>query len=397
MTKQLMEIETPCFILDKKKLDDNINNIRNGISIFNKATVAYSVKTNSNPWLLKYISESTNFYLEVVSPEEYYYIIELGVKPNRIIYNGPCKDIDTLRYALMNGSIVNIDTYHDVNIIKHFEFDFSVGLRVNVTYGSSQKNDEIFGYEESRFGFSYENGNLKEVINVIKSNQNIKINGLHFHLNNKKRSVFNSINIAQIASKIINEYELNLDYIDFGGGYKGGKGNDFTNYTSTVYENMNIENKEDINYIFEPGAAIIATPISYLTRIFDIHEINNKKYIVLDGGRTHIDPTFSNKKYVYSIISNEEEIEKKPQIITGFSCMENDRLIIINNGKKLIVGDMLEFENLGAYTMTLMPCFIKGYPKVYLKENENFKIIQESKSIIDILGGQNERVYRKIR
>jgi len=391
------KIKTPCFFINKEELDYNIENINKGRCFFDKSIIGYSVKTNSLLWLLKYLYEKTDFYLEVVSPEEYIYVLNMGISPQRIIFNGPCKNIEILKYALYNNSIVNIDTYSDIKIIENIDFDISIGIRVNVTYNDIENNIEKFGYEESRFGFSYYNGDLEKIILKLCNNKHIKINGLHFHLNNKKREIENYKIIANLASEIINKNKLNLEYIDFGGGYKGGHTINFSDYTSVIYNNLEIPNKDDITYIFEPGASLIATPISYLTRVIDIKEINDKKYILIDGGRTHTDPTMSNKKYKYNIISNNNNMENKKQIVTGFSCMENDRILEISNDRELSIGDIIELKNLGAYTMTFTPLFIKGYPIVYLQDNKKFIIVRDEIEITNVLGENYGRIYKKIK
>ena len=76
--------------------------------------------------------------------------------------------------------------------------------------------------------------------------------------------------------------------------------------------------------------------------------------------------------------------------------MENDRFITINSGEKLMIGDIIKLDNLGAYTMTLLPCFIKGYPPVYLQNNNDIYLIKEKQDLSNIMGVENERVYKKI-
>lgn len=391
------DVLTPSFIIDKEKLDYNILNINEGRKILKKSIIGYSVKTNPLPWLINYLNDNTDYFLEVVSPEEYYYVCKIGISPNRIIYNGPCKNSDSLEYALLNGSIVNIDTYNDLSNIMKINYPVNIGIRVNVTNNTQEENCSKFGYAESRFGFSYQNGDLNKVIEILKNNSNIKISGLHFHINNKSRNVDNYITIVNHANEIINQNNLNLDYIDFGGGYKGGYGNDFINYTKVIYDNLNIPNKDDITYIFEPGAAIIATPVSYLMKVLDIKNINDKRYILLDGGRTQVDPTFSNKKYQYYIYSNNNEQIDTPQVLNGFTCMENDRFMTIENGIKLEIGDLIKLNNLGAYTMSLLPYFIQGFPPVYLQDDKNIYLIKEKQDLYKMMGEENGRVYKKIR
>ena len=387
-------LETPCFVIDKSKLDYNINNINEGRKILKNSIIGYSIKTNSLLWLIEYLNNNTDYYFEVVSPEEYNYVSKTGVSVKRIIYNGPCKSFESIKFALLNGSIVNIDTFNDLSNINKLNFPANIGIRVNVTNNTSEDNYIKFGYTESRFGFSYQNGDLKRVIESL--NNNINISGLHFHINNKCRSVDNYITIVNIVNEIVNKNHLSLDYIDFGGGYKGGYGNNFIEYTRVIYDNLNIPNKDNITYIFEPGAALIATPVSYLMQVVDIKSINDKRYILLNGGRTQVDPTFSNKKYQYTIYSNINEKIDIPQVLNGFTCMENDRFMTIDSGKKLMIGDIIKLDNLGAYTMTLLPFFIKGYPPVYLQDNDDIYMIKERQDLANIMGVENGRVYKKI-
>ena len=388
-------IETPCFIIDKLNLDDNINNINEGRKILKHSIIGYSIKTNSLLWLIDYLNNSTDYFFEVVSPEEYDYVYKIGINPKRIIYNGPCKTLESLKFALLNGSIVNIDTFNDLSNVRKLNISSNIGIRVNVTNKTPEDNYIKFGYTESRFGFSYQNGDLERIIEILK-NSNINISGLHFHINNKSRSVDNYITIVNLVNEIVNKNHLCLDYIDFGGGYKGGYGNNFIDYTKVIYDNLDIPGKEDITYIFEPGAALVATPISYLMQVVDIKNINGKRYILLNGGRTQVDPTFSNKKYQYTIYSNSNEKTDVPQVLNGFTCMENDRFMTIDIGKKLMIGDIIRLDNLGAYTMTLLPCFIKGYPPVYLQNNNDIYLIREKHDLSNIMGVENGRVYKKI-
>ena len=388
-------IETPCFVIDKTKLDYNINNINKGRKMLKSSIIGYSIKTNSLLWLIEYLNNNTDYYFEVVSPEEYDYVCKIGVSTKRIIYNGPCKNLNSIKYALINGSIVNIDTFNDLLNVKKLNIPANIGIRVNVTNETSEENYFKFGYTESRFGFSYQNGDLNKVIENL-NNSNIRITGLHFHINNKYRNVDNYITIVNLVNEIINNSHLSLDYIDFGGGYKGGYENNFIDYTKVIYNNLDIPNKDDITYIFEPGAALIATPVSYLMQVVDIKNINGKRYVLLNGGRTQVDPTFSNKKYHYTIYSNSNDTTNVLQVLNGFTCMENDRFMTIESGKKLMVGDIIKLDNLGAYTMTLLPCFIKGFPPVYLQDNGDIYMIKEKQDLANMMGVKNGRVYKKI-
>ena len=73
--------------------------------------------------------------------------------------------------------------------------------------------------EGGRFGYCYENGALAEVIRSLRPLPNVKISGLHLHSSTQSRTVNVYGALARTAVKIAQEYELNLSYVDMGGGY----------------------------------------------------------------------------------------------------------------------------------------------------------------------------------
>ena len=89
--KRYSQLETPCFILDKKELELSIQGFKEALNQnFQESIVGYSVKTNSTPYCMK-IARTLGVYAEVVSHDEYELAIMCGFEPDAIIYNGPMK------------------------------------------------------------------------------------------------------------------------------------------------------------------------------------------------------------------------------------------------------------------------------------------------------------------
>ena len=131
---EIKKINSPAFIINKKILDENLENITVGCNqLKNKVIIGYSLKTNPKPFLVKYLIKK-DVYIEVVSYDEYNYALDLGVPTTRIIYNGPIKNKKTLIKAIKNGSIVNIDSFAEFKWI----------LESNI------KNKKISVYESGR-------------------------------------------------------------------------------------------------------------------------------------------------------------------------------------------------------------------------------------------------------
>ena len=95
---------------------------------------------------------------------------------------------------------------------------------------------------------------------------------------------------------------------------------------------------------------------------------------------------FSVKKTILNLSS--ESKRKKvfidSQMVVGCSCLEYDKLFTLQNQPLLNVGDRILYQNVGAYTMTLSPLFIRFFPRVYLKTLNGYEIIREEWTVNDL-------------
>ena len=103
-------------------------------------------------------------------------------------------------------------------------------------------------------------------------------------------------------------------------------------------------------------------------------------FVMTDGSRIHVDPLMTKKSYFYHIEpegNREEQPILKKQVVSGFTCMENDRLFEIHDAHALCEGDRIVYKKVGAYTMCLSPLFIGYFPAVYLEDHENISCVRQ--------------------
>ena len=79
--------------------------------------IAYSYKTNYTPKLVK-IVDRLGGYAEVVSEMELEIATKAGVKPEKIIWNGPLKKASKVKDLLLAGGTVNIDSIYEIENIR---------------------------------------------------------------------------------------------------------------------------------------------------------------------------------------------------------------------------------------------------------------------------------------
>ena len=384
------KIKTPYFIIKKEQIDNLINNMVNSLSVnFNNWIIGYSFKTNNLPCVIDYMKKK-GLYAEVVSSDEYILAKELGYSVNNIIFNGPIKEKKDFLDALKNKAIVNIDSSKEIEWILECNIEdlreSNIGLRVNFCIEELCPNESQCGIEDGRFGFSYELGELKKVIDLL-SNHNINISGLHMHVSSKTRSINIYNAIAETAKKIVNEYNLKLKYLDIGGGFFGGMPEkpNFYEYFSSI---KNIISKEpllnDTIVIVEPGMSLIGASLNYVTTVEDIKRTKNNTFAILDGSRIHIDPLMKKSSYSYEIINLQSSNELNEIILCGFTCMEGDRFFKLFN-TRLNCGDKVVFKKVGAYTIGIAPQFIQFHPAIYLDNGDELKLVQNKCTAKDYL------------
>jgi diaminopimelate decarboxylase len=392
--ERLSHIETPYFLLDENELRSNIEKLRMALNAnWNNSIIAYSFKANALPWLLSYF-KNMGLYAEVVSDDEFQLALMLGYEKHKIVYNGPCKTRETFIDAIYNDCLLNIDSQRELLWLNDLDCSrdkqYTVGIRVNFDLEVHCPGESSMGKEGSRFGFCYENGELKKAIDFIQRLNHVKLVGLHIHCSSKTRSVNIFRTISRIACEIAETYALDLKYVDIGGGFYGGMIDkpQFTDYLEVISSELSkTYNKDNTVLIVEPGTSLVSSPFSFVTKVTDIKQTTANTFVVTDGSRVYIDPLMKKTGYLYELINNQEAKGKiiEEQVVSGFTCMEFDRLFVLKKHPMLSVGDQIIYRKVGAYTLCLSPLFIKNFPAVYIDKEDACILVRKPGTVKDYL------------
>lgn len=375
-----MRMETPFFLIHKDQLENNICAFAMGMQRnWQNCSVAYSVKTNSLPWVLK-LMNSQGVLAEVVSDEEYELAQLCGFPSERIIFNGPIKTKECFLRALRDGSYVNIDSRREIEWIREEPLNKArIGVRVNVPPELFSAKDIEYTDDGFRFGFSEASGDFQYAVKTIQSaGKKLKI-GLHLHCNSITRSAAVYRAIARYAVELAERYTLELSYIDVGGGFFGGVPGKETpmEYFSVIRSELEQSDRmKDVMLIAEPGSALIGSVVDLYTSVIDVKDTSRSRIVTTDGSRIHIDPLWKKSRYLYTIEADRTEPCAAKQIICGYTCMDHDRLMVISNEPELQAGDRIIYHRVGAYSMTFGGPFIRYYPDVYVQDGETIQKVR---------------------
>lgn len=419
-------IQTPYFVIDEPILRHYYDMLADSLSAsWNNYLVGYSFKTNSLPWLVSYMKQR-GAWAEVVSEDEYSLARYMGFADNEIIYNGPYKGEQSFRAVLLAGGIVNLDSMQEVRWLADLAADFPeqtfhAGIRANFNLEKMCPGETTMGEVSGRFGFCYETGKFAAALENLRQIPNVSITGLHLHSSSKSRSVNIFRSIARMACKLQEEFRLDLSYVDLGGGYCGGMEGrpEYPDYFPAVAEELRrCFTPEHTKLIVEPGISMISKCTTFVTSVFDTRDIKGTRYVMTDGSRFNIDPTMIKSSHLFHVqyitdnpvtVSCEHPIMGtadscfsdhtksdtatpasiidadhrtcRPvldrQVVSGFSCMEVDRIFTYENQPELIPGDRIIYENVGGYTMSLNPLFIQYFPAVYVKNADSMRMVRK--------------------
>lgn len=387
-------VKTPYYSIDLQKLEKNLSDLRSSFStLWPNFIVGYSFKTNNLPWLANWM-KSQQVFAEVVSTPEYELAKFVGYADNQVIINGPCKGYETMDQILIAGGIVNLDNFQEISHIKDhqkaYPHDIKVGLRINFDLDSACPGETIPGKEPGRFGFNIENGDFLRAIGLLRDIPNVKVVGLHAHHSTRTKSleIFKAI-----TSKACECAELcdDLEYIDLGGCLFGDKPGapSFDEYAQTIVGVLKeYQILSHVKLILEPGAALIASPVSYVCKVIGTKDIKGVRLVYTDGTIKHIAPQMNAIKFDYTLNTSSTNMIKR-QVISGYSCIEMDRFLDLSDVKELTVDDEVIIHNVGAYTMSLAPLFIEYFPAVIVKKGDVYQVVREHWSTEEFIKKNN--------
>lgn len=405
------KIPTPYFLLDEPILQRYFDMLTGALKKnWPNYRIGYSFKTNSLPWLVNFYKKQ-GAYAEVVSKDEYGLAKYLGFQDSEIVYNGPYKDEQSFRDVVLAGGYVNVDSKWELEWLTKLSEELAegklftsfsdnseantegktetngkvseihVGIRVNFNLEQMCPGETTMGETSGRFGFSYENGEFAKALSYVRALPHVKVTGLHLHSSSKSRSVQIFRSIAQMACRLKKEFDLTLSYVDIGGGYCGGMEGrpEYPDYFPAIAEELHKEfDPEQIQLVVEPGISLISKGSFFVTSVIDVRDIRDTRYLITDGSRFNIDATMIKSSYLYHTkLQNPSAPVMERQEITGYTCMECDRLFTMENLPELQTGDQIIYENVGGYTISLNPLFIQYFPAVYVRNGEQMTEVRK--------------------
>lgn len=356
-----MKNKRPMFVFNEHAFTNNLLRLQNAFKQrMVRFKVGYSFKTNPHPLVLKTALDK-GCYAEVVSPYEYESALRIGFTPDRIIYNGVCKDSYQASECAKNGGIVNVDSIAELIRI-------SCCTSGSINVGARLTFDDCNGIS-SRFGIPINSDDYLRLIDIANDmHSGINIVGISCHIT-KARSVEDWKKRAEVMMKAAKDFK-DLKYIDLGGNMFSPMTYEYSqNFTS--YATFDEYAKAiapyfkpyDIDLILEPGTPLIANAVDLVCNVIDIKKNGSKTFVVVDISSFDIGISCKNTRLPITIPKKtafQQQLVEGADVV-GYTCIEDD---VLYRGFTALVsrGDQIIFHNVGAYSVSFASDFIMPAP-----------------------------------
>ena len=189
----------------------------------NKLKVFFAMKANFNPFLLKAFREE-GAGLDVVSLGEARLAQDLGFTPRKIVFSGVGKSLEELEMAVENHFFqINVESFEELKrlslICEKKKKTAQIGLRINPNVDFESHPYIKTGLSGHKFGLEEEE--LPPLLNFIKQNKWLQLQGLSMHLGSQicdTEPLLKAIDSLRTLYEQIKQQHFPLKVLDIGGG-----------------------------------------------------------------------------------------------------------------------------------------------------------------------------------
>ena len=378
------------YLLDSAQFRKNFAELKTAFNnIYPNWNIAYSYKTNYTPKLCKIVNELGG-YAEVVSEMELEIAKRVGCKMDRVIWNGPIKNVPIMEQFLLDGGTVNIDCIEELEQIKdihnrHADKLINVGIRCNYDV-----NDGVV----SRFGFDIDGEEFMEVVKFATTTKNVKF--INFQCHFAKRQIAYWPARSKGMVDLIDRLGIIPERIDIGGGLFGKMADslrsqfsceipDYEAYAKAaaqVFADYFADKDVKPELLIEPGSAVVGDCMKFIGTVKTIKNVRGKWIATVLGSQKNISMTGINPPMEVIAMGGEQK-EYKDLDFVGFTCIEGD-VLYHNYTGKLAHQDVIVISNCGSYSLVMKPPFIlPNFPVLDISEGKT-EVIKRAENFDDL-------------
>ena len=386
------KIETPAYIYSKRKIIENVNTLKSGLKKVD-GLICFSVKANSNLNLLK-ILVNEGLGMDIVSGGELRKALLAGCNSKKIVFSGVGKSPIDIEYAIREDILLfNVESESELFVINEISKKLgkitSIAVRVNPDVSPNTHPYISTGLKENKFGIS-----INDSLNLhkkIKNFKNIRVIGVDFHIGSQITEVkpyIDSLIKIENYIKELHNYNIQLEFLDIGGGFGLIDNSDSFNLGLMLNEIANKLKSFNLKIIVEPGRSIIGNTSFLVSKVLYIKKNESKNFAICDAGMNDLLRPALYKSYHEIVnLSDFPSSDKNLNVfdIVGPVCESSD-CFFPKKSINLSENDYIAIMNTGAYGYSMASNYnSRPKPVEILIDDTKCIVIRKKESIDDLM------------
>lgn len=401
------EYGTPLYVFDEQMIRAACRDYKTSIERYydGNGMVLYASKAFSCKEMYR-IANEEGIGVDVVSAGEMYTALSSGFPSEKIFFHGNNKTNSELELAIKNsiGRIV-VDDFEEIDRINaiavRLSTTVSVMLRIKPGIDAHTHDFIKTGQNDSKFGFTLENGEALEAVKKAASKKAVKLVGFHCHIGSQIFSTEPFCLAANVMANFMAKVEKEIGYtvaeLNLGGGFgiRYTEKDDPLPY-SEYMQKVSAQLKYSCNELgipvpkvyIEPGRSIVGPAGITLYTVGSIKTIPDvRTYVAVDGGMSD-NPRYALYGAEYeAVIANKADEPKDFNATIAGKCCESGDLI----GENIMIqnpatNDVLAVLSTGAYNYSMASNYNRlPRPAVVMVNDGKSRIVIKRETLEDII------------
>ena len=384
------EYGCPLYIYDSAVIKRQYDKISGAFAV-KRLRINYACKANTNLSIMRLL-QSWGSGLDTVSIQEVELGLQAGFAPQDIIYTPNCVSLEEIGEAVNLGVRINID---NISILEQFGHQFPevpICIRINPHIMAGGNAKISVGHIDSKFGISIHQ--LPHILKIVET-LGLHIEGIHMHTGS---DILNAESFLQAAEILLNCAQSfpDLDYIDFGSGFKvpykpDGIATDIEDFGERLSQRFNAfceEYGKDLMLIFEPGKFLVSEAGYFLARCNVVKTTPATAFVGVDSGLNHLLRPMMYDAYHHITNLSNPEGKKRIYTVVGYIC-ETDTFGANRQLNEVREGDVICLHNAGAYCFSMASNYNSRYrPAEVLIHEGQAHLVRRRETMEDIRRNQ---------
>lgn len=321
-------------------------------------TICYAMKANYNTAILK-VMKRLGSSIDAVSPGDIYMARKCGFDVSQILYTANNMKDAEVDHVMETGVLMNIGSLSRLKKLARTYPGERVCLRFNPDVVDGEHDKIKTGGDLTKFGILLED--VDQVLRIVREHR-LRVVGLHEHTGSgliKPDSILTAMNRIMAIATPTNFPDL--EFLDFGGGFKVPYGPDEqqVDYKSYGRKIVDLFSKfcnrygKPLGLYFEPGKFLTAQAGHLLVEVNTIKNNRHRAICGTDSGFPQfIRPMFYDAYHHIENISNPEG-KKIKYDVCGNICETGDLFARDRFISQIREGDLLSINDAGAYAYAM--------------------------------------------